>query len=247
MHLDRGSTRALLGDVRSALDRDPAFAEVVYCPPYTLLEVARATLDGSSIALGGQDMHWEVSGAFTGEVSGPMLVEAGCQYVIVGHSERRHYFGETDMMIGAKAKAAVGAGLVPIFCIGETDAERESGQTKIVLAEQIGRALAGAASVFSADRLVVAYEPVWAIGTGKTATVDQVEEAHAWVRAELALVLGSPTAESVRILYGGSVKPQNAALLLACPGVDGALVGGASLESNGFLGIVRAAGPGASR
>jgi len=247
MHLDRASTRALLGDLRSALDRDPAVAEVAFCPPFTLLEVAERALHGSAIELGAQDVHWEVSGAFTGEVSGPMLLEAGCRYVIVGHSERRHHFGETDLMIGAKARAAVGAGLVPIFCIGETEAERESGQTKIVLAEQIGRALSGAASVFGADRLVVAYEPVWAIGTGKTATVAQVEEAHAWVRAELALVLGGDTADRVRILYGGSVKPQNAAELMACPGVDGALVGGASLESNSFLGIVRAAGPSASR
>ena len=241
MHLDRASTRALLGDVRSALEKEPAMAEVAYCPPYPLLDVAHAVLDGSNIALGAQDVHWERSGAFTGEVSAPMLAESGCRYVIVGHSERRHQLGETDMMIGAKARAAVGAGLVPIFCIGETEAERDSGQTKVILAGQVGRALAGAASIFNADRLVVAYEPVWAIGTGRSATVSQVGEAHAWVRAELALTLGQETADAVRILYGGSVKPENAAELLACPGVDGALVGGASLDQKSFLGIVRAA------
>jgi triosephosphate isomerase (TIM) len=246
MHLDRASTRALLGEIRKGLEEKPAPAEVAYCPPYTLLHEARGALSGSAIALGAQDVHWEVRGAFTGEVSGPMLAEAGCRYVIVGHSERRHHFGETDLMIGAKARAAVGAGLVPIFCIGETEAERDSGQTKVVLAGQIGRALAGAASVFGADRLVVAYEPVWAIGTGTSATVNQVEEAHAWVRAELTLVLGQVIADATRILYGGSVKPDNAVELLACPGVDGALVGGASLESRSFLSIVRAA-PAASR
>jgi triosephosphate isomerase len=244
MHLDRASTRTLLGEIRSALENEPAQADVAYCPPYTLLHDAHHVLAGSAIALGAQDVHWEVRGAFTGEVSGPMLAEAGCRYVIVGHSERRHHFGETDMMIGAKARAAVGAGLVPIFCIGETEAERDSGQTKVVLAGQVGRALSGAATVFGADRLVVAYEPVWAIGTGKSATVAQVEEAHGWVRRELALVLSGETADAVRILYGGSVKPENAAELLTCPGVDGALVGGASLESRSFLAIVRAlAGP----
>jgi len=242
MHLDRASVRALLGEVRASLDREPARAEVAYCPPYPLLEVAHGVLEGSSIALGAQDVHWEESGPWTGEVSGRMLAEAGCRYVIVGHSERRHHFGETDLMIGAKARAAVGAGLIPIMCVGETEEERESGQTKIVLAEQIGRGLAGADSMFTAEHLVVAYEPVWAIGTGKSATVPQVVEAHAWVRAELALVLGAGTADQVRILYGGSVKPQNARELLASPGVDGALVGGASLESASFLAIVRAAG-----
>jgi triosephosphate isomerase (TIM) len=241
MHLDRASTRALLGDIRSALEREPAAAEVAYCPPFTLLDVAHSVLKGSSISLGAQDVHWERSGAFTGEVSAPMLAEAGCRYVIVGHSERRQGLGETDLMIGAKARAAVGAGLVPIFCIGETEAERDSGQTKIILAGQVGRALTGASTIFNADRLVVAYEPVWAIGTGRSATVSQVGEAHAWVRAELGLALGQEIADGVRILYGGSVKPENAAELLACPGVDGALVGGASLDSNNFLGIVRAA------
>ena len=240
MHLDRASLHALLGDIRSALEREPARADVAYCPPYPLLDAAHAVLDGSSVALGAQDVHWQTSGAFTGEVSAPMLAEAGCRYVIVGHSERRHQLGETDLMIGAKARAAVGAGLIPIFCIGETEAERDSGQTNVVLAGQIGRALAGAGSIFTADRLVVAYEPVWAIGTGRSATVSQVGEAHAWVRAEVGLALGKETADAVRILYGGSVKPENAAELLACPGVDGALVGGASLESKSFLGIVRA-------
>jgi triosephosphate isomerase (TIM) len=247
MYLDRSSVRALLGEIRSALDREPAFAETAYCPPYTLLEEARVALARSSVALGAQDVHWEESGPYTGEVSGPMLAEAGCRYVIVGHSERRRHLGETDLMIGAKAKAAVGAGLVPILCIGETESERDSGDMKTVLAGQIGRSLSGAAAVYTPERLVVAYEPVWAIGTGRSATVSQVREAHAWVRAQLALILGGATADGVRILYGGSVKPQNAAEILECPGVDGALVGGASLESSSFLAIVRAAaGPGAS-
>ena len=244
MHLDRSSVRTLLGEIRRDLETDPPFAETAYCPPYTLLDEAAQVLRGSIIALGAQDVHWEARGAFTGEVSAPMLVEAGCRYVIVGHSERRHGLGETDMMIGAKARAAIGAGLIPILCVGETEAERASGETRTVLAGQIGRSLSGDGQVFTAQRLVVAYEPVWAIGTGKTATVDQVRETHAWVRKELELVLGPATAQGVRILYGGSVKPHNAAELLSSPDVDGALVGGASLESASFLGIVRAA-PGA--
>ena len=241
MHLDRASVRDLLGEIRRSVEADPPFAETAYCAPYTLLAEAALALRGSTVALGAQDVHWEERGAFTGEVSALMLLEAGCTYVIVGHSERRQLLGETDMMIGGKARAAVRAGLVPILCVGETESERASGETRTVLAGQIGRSLAGNGQVFTAERLVIAYEPVWAIGTGKSATVDQVRETHAWVRKELELVLGQGTARAVRILYGGSVKPQNAAELLSCPDVDGALVGGASLESASFLAIVRAA------
>lgn len=211
-------------------------ATMVVCPPFTSLSMAAKLLPGSKIALGAQDMSQHEKGAYTGEVSGSMLLTVGVRYVILGHSERRQYHAETNSLVSAKAKLALRLGLTPIVCIGETLAERESGKTESVLTDQIAGSLAG----FSADdlsRTVVAYEPVWAIGTGKTASPEMAEEAHAFVRTKLRLI-DAATAERVPILYGGSVKADNAAALLRQPNVDGALVGGASLVAKEFLTIV---------
>jgi triosephosphate isomerase len=194
--------------------------EVAVCPPYTSLAVAVQVLAGTDIAVAAQNVHWEAEGAFTGEVSAQMLRELGVYGAIVGHSERRQYFGETDETVAKRARAAIDAGLSVIACVGETDDERERGETEDVLRRQ--------ASVLEAeDNLVVAYEPVWAIGTGKTATPEIAQDAHAFVKSLL----------DVPVLYGGSVKPENAAELLALPDVDGALVGGASLDVESFASI----------
>ncbi|MGD8369450.1 MAG: triose-phosphate isomerase [Desulfobacterales bacterium] len=211
--------------------------DVMIAPPFTALATAGKALAGSKIALAGQNLHWEPKGAFTGEVSAQMLVSAGCSQVIIGHSERRQYFGETDETVNKKIAAAIGAGLLPVVCVGETEAQREAGETFSVLDKQVQKALEG----FSFEppaRLVIAYEPVWAIGTGKTATSAQAQEAHAYIRGLVEKGLGKATAETVRILYGGSVKPDNAAELMAQPDIDGALVGGASLDPEVFSRIV---------
>jgi triosephosphate isomerase len=198
--------------------------DVAVCPPFVSLGAAVQALAGTDIAVAAQNVHWEVEGAFTGEVSAPMLFELGVYGAIVGHSERRQLFGETDEGVARRARAAIEAGLWVIACVGETEAERESGETEAVLRRQ--------ASVLAAhDQLVLAYEPVWAIGTGKTASPEQAQEAHAFLRSLL----------DVPILYGGSVKPDNAAELLEQPDVDGALVGGASLDVDSFAVIVEAA------
>lgn len=211
-------------------------ATVVVCPPYPSLGVAAKLLSGSKIELGAQDMSEHERGAYTGEVSGAMLLTVGVRYVILGHSERRQYHAETNSLVAAKAKLALRLGLTPIVCIGETLVERESGRTEAVLTEQV----AGSLAKFSAEdlsRTAVAYEPVWAIGTGKTASPEMAEEAQAFVRTKLKLI-DSATAERVPILYGGSVKADNAAALLRQPNIDGALVGGASLVAKDFLTIV---------
>lgn len=206
--------------------------QVVLCPPFPLLPQAVMLCSGSPLAVGAQNAHWEREGAFTGEVSPALLAELGVQWVIIGHSERRQLFGETDLTAARRAKAAQEAGLSVIYCLGETAAERQSGQTLEVLARQLA-ALAG----LDPQRLVVAYEPVWAIGTGQNATPSQVAEAHAFIAQELQELLG----EAVRVLYGGSVKAANASQLLATPGVSGALVGGASLDAESFFAIINAA------
>lgn len=216
-----------------------AAAEVVVAPVFTALAHVRQVLTGSAVALAAQDVHWEDKGAFTGEVSAPLLADVGCRYVIVGHSERRQHFGDTDEVVRKKVEAVQRAGLVPIACVGETLAERESGRTLDVVVRQldtIARDLPGLASV------VIAYEPVWAIGTGRVARAEDAQDVHRAIRARLADHGGRALADGVRILYGGSVKPDNAAGLLGQPDIDGALVGGASLEAASFLGIVRAAG-----
>jgi triosephosphate isomerase len=240
MHLDRESLTRLLDAVGRDLERNPPRCEVAYCPPFPLLAAAAGSTAGSTIALGGQNMHWESAGAFTGEVSARMLAEAGCRYVILGHSERRTLFGETDAAVARKTAAAQAAGLVPIVCVGESESDRDGGGTEAVLTAQVRGSLAGIAP--ARGEIVVAYEPVWAIGTGRNATPDQAQAAHAHLREELARILGPEAAAGIRILYGGSVKPENAGSLLRCRDIDGALVGGASLEPHSFLGIVRAAG-----
>jgi triosephosphate isomerase (TIM) len=211
--------------------------ELAICPPATLLYVMSAALTGARIATGGQDCHAHPSGAFTGDISAQMLVDAGATYAIVGHSERRTLHGETSESVKAKAQAAQAARLVPIVCIGETLAEREAGKTLAVVKKQLRGSVPEAST---AATLVVAYEPVWAIGTGKTPSVADVAEVHAFLRTELAKIIGKNEAAGVRLLYGGSVKASNAAELMAVPHVDGALVGGASLVAADFLGIASA-------
>jgi triosephosphate isomerase len=212
--------------------------DLAVCPPATLAGAAAAFLNGSSVALGGQDCHPEKSGAFTGDVSAEMWADLGARYVIVGHSERRAMHGETDATVAAKAKAVIRAGLTPIICLGESLTERDAGQTVAVVASQLAGSVpeeAGRAG------FVLAYEPVWAIGTGRTPTTGQVGEVHAMLAQGLEKRFGA-AAKTVRLLYGGSVKPDNARELMAVEGVDGALVGGASLKSADFLAIARACG-----
>jgi triosephosphate isomerase len=211
--------------------------EIVVAPPFTALAAISHEVQGSRVEVAAQNLHPKKEGAFTGEVSAPMLLESGCKWVIIGHSERRQLFGETDASVLEKVTAALAAGLKPIVCVGETLEERESGKTLDVVHRQVD-AFAGAL-VATAGVAAIAYEPVWAIGTGKVAGPDQAQEAHAAIRARLA-GRSAALAEKTRILYGGSVKPDNAARLLGCTDVDGALVGGASLEADSFLAIVRA-------
>jgi triosephosphate isomerase len=212
--------------------------EICVCPPFVDLPAAVEAAKGSNVAIGGQDLHWEKEGAYTGEISSAMLVSVGCTHVIIGHSERRQYFGETDDTVNAKLKAALEAGLTPIVCVGEVLEEREAGLTDDVLRRQCARALAKV-SGRKASKLVIAYEPVWAIGTGKTATPAIASEAHALIRGEAAKALGDEVANNLRILYGGSVKPDNAKALMSEEEIDGALVGGASLDPKSFTAIVK--------
>lgn len=213
---------------------------VAVCPPFPWLGLVADTVKGSPVGVGGQNCHYAAEGAFTGEVSPPMLLDAGCQYVIVGHSERRHGVAEPDLFLNRKVKAATASGLTVIFCVGELLAEREAKQTEDVLEYQLAAGLAGL-SKDAVSKVVVAYEPVWAIGTGKVATPAQAQEAHAFIRKRFAAQFGDAAAQSLIIQYGGSVKPDNAAEILKQPDVDGALVGGASLKADSFLGIVNAA------
>ena len=211
--------------------------EVMIAPTFSALYQVAQALKGSTIALGAQNLYWEKQGAFTGEISSEMLVEAGCSHVIIGHSERRLFFGETDASINLKIRAALSASLIPVFCMGETEAQREAGETFSVLDKQVRDGLKG--FVFDdLSGLVVAYEPVWAIRTGKTASKEQAQEAHQFVRSLLDTLFGKPFASAVRILYGGSVKPDNVRALMEMPDIDGALVGGASLDPETFSKLV---------
>jgi triosephosphate isomerase (TIM) len=238
MHKTVDETEAFLGEFLPDLPGDGT--EVVVCPPFTSL--ARAVeLCGDRVAVAAQNMHEEPSGAFTGEVSAPMLVELGVRAVVLGHSERRQYFAESDEALARKLPAALDAGLQPILCIGEDEGQRDAGETEEVLRRQLEADLAGLEDDRLAD-VVIAYEPIWAIGTGRTATAGQAQEAIGHVRGRIA-DRSADAAEAVRILYGGSVKPDNAAELISQPDVDGALVGGASLDPGDFLAIVEAAGP----
>ena len=214
-------------------------AEVVLCPPFTALHAVASVLEGGSIALGAQDVHWEYEGAFTGEISSRMVRESGCRYVILGHSERRTWFHESDDTVRRKLGAALAAGLRPIVCVGETLDERELGRTEEVLRRQIEGGLAGLGAELGGT--VLAYEPVWAIGTGRTATPDQAQQAHAFLRELLRGIAGESVAAATRIQYGGSVNASNAAELFGMPDVDGGLIGGASLMAESFATIVRAA------
>ncbi|GAC1430577.1 MAG: triose-phosphate isomerase [Terriglobales bacterium] len=212
-------------------------SEIVVCPPFVNLAGAVVSVERSNVAIGGQNMHWEKEGAFTGEISAGMLLDVGCTHVIIGHSERRQYFGETDDTVNLKLKAALEAGLVPIVCVGEVLEEREAGLTEDVLRRQCLRAF-HAISAKKAGKLVIAYEPVWAIGTGKTATPQLASEAHQLIRGEASKAFGEAFAANLRILYGGSVKPENAKALMSESEIDGALVGGASLDPKSFAAIV---------
>ena len=212
--------------------------DVMIAPPFTALAEVARQIQGSPVALGAQNLYWEAEGAFTGEISPGMLKAAGCTYAIVGHSERRQYFGESDDAVHRKAKAALEAGLIPVICIGETESEREANKTFSVLDKQVRLGVEGL-PLNGPEAAVVAYEPVWAIGTGKTATKEQAQEAHAFIREKLGKVFGREMAAGLRILYGGSVKPDNAAALMNMPDIDGALVGGASLKPEIFAEIIR--------
>ena len=238
MNLDRTGAVALSKAIAQATL--PEGVEVGICPPTVYLGDCLAETDGSPVGVGGQDMHFEPNGAFTGETSGDMLVDIGCRYVILGHSERRQFFGETDASVNKKLMVALEKGLIPIVCVGELLEQREAGQTQQVVQEQVEGSLAGLTPEQVAQ-IVIAYEPVWAIGTGKVATPEQAEEVHADLRSLLESRYNTESASKVRIQYGGSVKPGNAEELLAQPNIDGALVGGASLQAESFLAIIEAA------
>jgi triosephosphate isomerase len=237
MHGTRPEAAALAGALAKSVGA-VADREVLIAPPFTALDTARDAIAGTRILLGAQNVHGEDKGAFTGEVSAAMLREIGCTHVIVGHSERRQYYGETDAGVNARLRGALGAGLIPIVCVGETLAEREAGTTMTVIERQIRGGFAGI-EPSGGHRCVLAYEPVWAIGTGHTATPAHAQEVHLAIRGLLAQLVGRPVADSVRILYGGSVKPDNIDALMAQPDIDGALVGGASLDAGGFERIVK--------
>ncbi len=238
MHKTVPEASSLVRDLRGMVSM-VRNVDIAVAPPFTALHAVAKALEGSNVKLAAQSCHWEVQGAFTGEVAAPMLKDVGCEYVIVGHSERRQYFGETDETVNKRTGAVFKAGLKAIVCVGETLAEREANRTLAVVDRQVRGGLAGFGAG-EAERVVIAYEPVWAIGTGRTATADQAQEVHAAIRRILGELFGKDAAESIRIQYGGSVKPENAAEILGKPDVDGALVGGASLKADGFAEIVKA-------
>ena len=239
MHKTVAEAAALVRELRAGLGESAGAVQVAVAPPFTALSAVGEALRGSPIELSAQDVHWEPQGAFTGEVSAPMLAEVGCRHGIVGHSERRQLFGETDETVRRKTGALLAAGLRPIVCVGETLAEREAGKTLAVVDRQVRAGLAGLPAA-SLAAITVAYEPVWAIGTGRTATSAQAQEVHAAIRGILRELAGS-VADGIRIQYGGSVKPENARELMNQPDVDGALVGGASLKAADFVAIVKGA------
>ncbi len=211
--------------------------DVMIAPPYTALAAVGKVLSGTNVKLGAQNVHWEETGAFTGEISAAMLKDVGCTMVIVGHSERRHVFGETDFMVNRRTIGALQKTIIPVFCIGETLKQRETGQTMQVLKDQVRAGLVGV-ELSNGDQLVIAYEPVWAIGTGKTATEEQAQETHAFIRNLLGDMYEKNIAAQIRILYGGSVKPENVDILMQQPDIDGALVGGAALKAESFERII---------
>lgn len=242
MYKDKSETVELISQLKEKLNNNSNHqdVEVAICPPFTSIEIAGELIKGSKIKLGAQNIHTEVEGAFTGEVSAKMLKSFGVEYVILGHSERRTYFNESNELINQKILRALEFSLTPIFCLGETLSEREEGKTFSVLEEQLIKGLNGVSQI-DLEKIVIAYEPVWAIGTGKTATPEQAQEAHAFLRKKLSELYDSEVANIVKILYGGSVKPENARDLFKQPDIDGGLIGGACLKADSFYQIIVAA------
>jgi triosephosphate isomerase (TIM) len=240
MHKTLAPARELVGGIIGGLSRieNLAEVEVLICPPFQLLFPMAKAIAGTPIKLGAQNVHYEAQGAFTGEVSIPMLADTGCTHILIGHSERRQIFHETNALLARKVRAVVAGEMQVIYCLGETIAEREAGNTVSIIQSQLAEVLD---RDVAAEHLIIAYEPVWAIGTGKTATPQQAQEVHAYIRSWLADVYGKESASRIRILYGGSVKPSNAVELLGQPDIDGALVGGACLAVDDFLAIISAA------
>jgi triosephosphate isomerase len=237
MHMDHLEGAALATEIAAGIEgRQPA-CEVVLIPPFTTIPAVISAIEGSPVSVGAQDLWYEENGAYTGEISAGMISALGCRHVLVGHSERRHVIGEGSELLSKKLRAALSGGLSPIYCVGETFDERESGMASKVVAEQIGEGLTGLTEQ-DMQNVVIAYEPVWAIGTGRTATPEDAGSMHGIIRALLGDIFGPETAGETPVLYGGSVKPGNAAELLSMEEIDGALVGGAALEAQSFLGIV---------
>jgi triosephosphate isomerase len=239
MNKDLSEAVKLVSELKSGLAEELISAEIIICPPFTSLEAVNSMIKGSPIKLGAQNMHEAEDGAFTGEISAGMIKSVGCEYVILGHSERRTIFGEKDELINKKVKKAFEKGLKPIFCIGETLDEREEGVTFKIIEEQVYKGLEGL-NENNFTNLIIAYEPVWAIGTGKTATPDQAQEVHKFIRKLISEITTNDIAENLIIQYGGSVKPNNAKELLGKSDIDGALVGGACLDANSFIQIILA-------
>ena len=239
MHNDNSAAQQLASQIKIRTT-EIKNTEIILCPPFTALTVVNDVIKDSPIALGAQNVYWEKSGAYTGELSAEMIKSTGAEFVIIGHSERRQFFGETDETVNKRTKAALEAGLKAIVCVGESLEQRESGATAAVIEEQITGSLAGLTTE-QMDSVIIAYEPVWAIGTGKTASPEQAQEVHAQIRALVEKQFGSNVAASVRIQYGGSVKPDNADSLLSQPDIDGALVGGACLKAELFVPIIQSA------
>ncbi len=240
MNMDIQASTSLISGLKERLKGEGDSVTVVICPPFTSLQLAAELIKGTKIKLGAQNMYFESDGAYTGEISATMLKAVGCEYVILGHSERRQYFGETDDFVNKKVKKALIVGLLPIICVGETLDERERGVTEVVVGKQVRGVLSGL-SAEDMGRVIIAYEPVWAIGTGRNATPQQAEEVHVFIRNLVAKLYTKEIADALIIQYGGSVKPDNSADLLSQPDIDGALVGGACLKADSFAAIVHSA------
>ncbi|MBE6080776.1 MAG: triose-phosphate isomerase [Veillonella sp.] len=239
MHTDLAEATILVEGIKAALAEGEATREVVVCPPFTGLSTVADLIEDTDVRLGAQNMYFEPKGAFTGEVSPLMLTDVGCHYVILGHSERREYFGESDALINQKIKAAFQYDLIPILCVGESLAQREANETQSFIDSQLTAGLEGLTAE-QVSQMVIAYEPIWAIGTGKTATAEQAGEVCTAIRAKVAALFDKETAEALRIQYGGSVKGSNAKEILSQSDIDGALVGGASLKADDFMAIIKA-------
>lgn len=239
MHTDLAEATILVEGIKAALAEGEVSREVVVCPPFTGLSTVADLIEDTDVRLGAQNMYFEPKGAFTGEVSPLMLTDVGCHYVILGHSERREYFSESDALINQKIEAAFQYDLIPILCVGESLAQREANETQSFIDSQLTAGLEGLTAE-QVSQMVIAYEPIWAIGTGKTATAEQAGEVCTAIRAKVAALFDAATAEALRIQYGGSVKGSNAKEILSQPDIDGALVGGASLKADDFMAIIKA-------